>query len=50
MGRWAIGLFGQERIKTFKEQLSDCKDTPNVALSTATLYSPSLYMNFLLFN
>ena len=36
--RWKIGLFGQERIKTFKEQLSDCKSTLSVALSTATLF------------
>jgi Fungal N-terminal domain of STAND proteins len=36
--RWKIGLFGQERIKTFKGQLSDCKGTLTVALSTATMY------------
>jgi hypothetical protein len=36
--RWRIGLFGQERIKTFKGQLSDCKGTLSVALSTATMY------------
>jgi hypothetical protein len=35
--RWKIGLFGQERIKTFKGQLSDCKGTLNIALSTATM-------------
>jgi hypothetical protein len=33
--RWRVGLFGQERIKTFKAQLSDCKSTLNVALQTA---------------
>jgi Fungal N-terminal domain of STAND proteins len=38
MHRWKIGLFGQERIKTFKGQLGDCKNTLNVALSTATLF------------
>lgn len=36
--KWRIGLFGQERIKTFKGQLSDCKGTLTVALSTATMY------------
>jgi hypothetical protein len=36
--RWKIGLFGQERIRTFKGQLGDCKNTLNVALSTATLF------------
>jgi hypothetical protein len=36
--RWKIGLFGQERIKTFKGQLNDCKSTLNVALTTATLF------------
>lgn len=35
--RWKIGLFGQERIKTFKGQLGDCKGTLTVALSMATL-------------
>lgn len=38
MYRWKVGLFGQERIKTFKGQLGDCKSTLTVALSTATLY------------
>lgn len=33
--RWRVGLFGQERIKTFKAQLSDCKSTLNVTLQTA---------------
>jgi hypothetical protein len=36
--RWKIGLFGQERIRTFKGQLGDCKGTLNVALSTATMF------------
>ena len=36
--RWRVGLFGQERIKTFKAQLSDCKSTLNVALQTAHMY------------
>jgi hypothetical protein len=36
--RWKIGMFGQEKIKTFKGQLSDCKGTLTVALSTATVY------------
>ncbi|KAH7014041.1 hypothetical protein B0J12DRAFT_790806 [Macrophomina phaseolina] len=39
--RWNIGLFGQERIKTFKAQLNDCKGTLNVALSTATTITTS---------
>jgi hypothetical protein len=38
MDRWRIGLFGQERIKTFKGQLSDCKGTLSVALSTAIMF------------
>jgi hypothetical protein len=38
MDRWRVGLFGQERIKTFKQQLNDCKGTLNVALSTASVY------------
>ena len=41
ISRWRIGLFGQERIKTFKGQLSDCKSTLNVALTTATLFVSS---------
>jgi hypothetical protein len=41
MDRWKIGLFGLERIKTFRGQLSDCKGTLSVALSTATMYLPS---------
>jgi hypothetical protein len=38
MVRWKVGLFGLERIKTFREQLGDCKITLTVALSTATTY------------
>lgn len=38
MDRWRVGLFGHERIKTFKGQLSDCKSTLNMALSTASMY------------
>jgi hypothetical protein len=38
MVRWKVGLFGLERIKTFREQLGDCKSTLTVALSTATTY------------
>ena len=38
LDRWKIGLFGLERIKTFRGQLSDCKGTLSVALSTATMY------------
>jgi hypothetical protein len=38
ISRWKIGLFGPDRIKTFKGQLSDCKSTLNVALTTATLF------------
>lgn len=36
--RWKVGFFGPERIKTFRGQLSDCKGTLSVALSTATMY------------
>lgn len=36
--RWRVGVFGQERIKTFKSQLNDCKSTLSVTLSTATMY------------
>jgi hypothetical protein len=42
MDRWRVGLFGLERIKTFKAQLGDCKSTLTVALSTATTYVSSL--------
>ena len=35
--RWRVGLFGQERIKTFRGQLNDCKSTLSVALSTASM-------------
>jgi hypothetical protein len=41
MDRWRVGLFGQDRITTFKGQLNDCKSTLNVALSTATMYVSS---------
>lgn len=36
--RWKVGLSGLERVKTFRGQLSDCKCTLSVALSTATMY------------
>jgi hypothetical protein len=36
--RWKVGLFGLERIKAFRGQLSDCKGTLTFALSTATVY------------
>ena len=36
--QWKIGLFGQERINTFKGQLQNCKSTLNIALTTANLY------------
>jgi hypothetical protein len=36
--RWRVGLFGQERIRSFKGQLSDCKGTLSVALSTGTMH------------
>jgi hypothetical protein len=36
--RWRGGFFGQERIKAFEGQLSDCKRTLNMALSTASTY------------
>ena len=39
--RWRVGLFGQERIKTFRAQLSDCKSTLNVTLQTAHMYVSS---------
>ncbi|KAH8592635.1 hypothetical protein B0O99DRAFT_597076 [Bisporella sp. PMI_857] len=37
MDRWRVGLFGQDRIKTFKGRLNDCKGTLSVALSTANV-------------
>ncbi|KUJ12748.1 uncharacterized protein LY89DRAFT_687709 [Mollisia scopiformis] len=37
ISRWKIGLFGPDRIKTFKGQLNDCKSTLNIALTTASL-------------
>ena len=36
--RWRVSVFGQERIKTFKSQLNDCKSALSVTLSTATMY------------
>ncbi|KAF7502471.1 hypothetical protein GJ744_005686 [Endocarpon pusillum] len=45
--RWRIGLFGQERIKIFKGQLSNCKGTLNVALSTATIIMTSCQENLM---
>ncbi len=44
--RWRVGIFGQERIKTFKGQLNDCKSTLSVALSTATMYVFSSTLDF----
>jgi hypothetical protein len=41
MDRWRLGLFGQDRIKTFKGQLNDCKGTLSVALSAASVYVSS---------
>lgn len=41
MDRWRVGLFGQDRIKTFKGQLNDSKGTLSVALSTASVYVSS---------
>ena len=37
MDRWRVGLFGQERIRTFRSRVGDCKSTLTVALSTATM-------------
>ncbi|KAK7985499.1 hypothetical protein PG996_005260 [Apiospora saccharicola] len=37
ISRWKVGLFGQERIRTFQGQLNNCKSTLMVALSAATL-------------
>ncbi|KAH8889899.1 hypothetical protein GQ53DRAFT_842471 [Thozetella sp. PMI_491] len=34
--RWRVGLFGLERIKALNGQLSNCKGTLTVALTTAT--------------
>ncbi|KAH8701327.1 hypothetical protein GQ44DRAFT_586082, partial [Phaeosphaeriaceae sp. PMI808] len=45
--RWKIGLFGLERIKTFRGQLSDCKGTLSVALSTATILTTSRQENLM---
>jgi hypothetical protein len=41
--RWKVGLFGLERIKTFRGQMSDCKGTLIVALSTATMYLSAVF-------
>jgi hypothetical protein len=41
MDRWRLGLFGQDRIKTFKGQLNDYKGTLSVALSAASVYVSS---------
>ena len=38
MDKLRVGLFGQEKIKVFRGQLSDYKETLSVALSTATMY------------
>ena len=37
MDRWKVGLFGQERVKTLKSRLNDCKGTLTIALSTASM-------------
>ncbi|KAF2196382.1 hypothetical protein GQ43DRAFT_405229 [Delitschia confertaspora ATCC 74209] len=47
MDRWKIGLFGQDRIKAFKGQLSDCKGTLSVALSTMTIITTSRQENLM---
>ncbi|PZD22954.1 hypothetical protein A1F96_10685 [Pyrenophora tritici-repentis] len=47
MDRWKIGLFGLEQIKTFRGQLSDCKGTLSVALSTATIITTSRNENLM---
>lgn len=36
--RLKVSMFGQERMQALRAQLSDCKGTLNVALSTATLW------------
>ncbi|KAH7394365.1 hypothetical protein BKA66DRAFT_298745 [Pyrenochaeta sp. MPI-SDFR-AT-0127] len=41
MDRWKVGLFGPERIKTFRGQLSDYKGTLSIALNTATVLTTS---------
>tara|TARA_R110002003_G_scaffold1184_5_gene22604 strand:- start:11063 stop:11626 length:564 start_codon:yes stop_codon:yes gene_type:complete len=47
--RWKVGLFGLERIKTFRGQLSDCKGTLSVALSTAIMYLSPILLFFIVF-
>ncbi|KAF2686546.1 hypothetical protein K458DRAFT_476409 [Lentithecium fluviatile CBS 122367] len=47
MDRWKVGLFGVEHIKTFRGQLSDCKGTLSVALSTATILTTSRQENLM---
>ncbi|KAH6629676.1 hypothetical protein C7974DRAFT_394979, partial [Boeremia exigua] len=37
--RWKIGLFGLERIKTFRGQLGDCKGTLSMALATVGVFT-----------
>ena len=41
--RWKIGLFKQERMKTLRGQLVDCKETLNITLQTATLFVGILF-------
>jgi hypothetical protein len=48
LDRWKVGLFGLERIKTFRGQLSDCKSTLNIALATTTAYH-SLFLQVSMF-
>lgn len=51
ISRWKIGLFGPDKIKTFKGQLSDCKSTLNVVLTTATLFvSPQNHLILIVAN
>ena len=38
IGRWKVGLFGFERIKTLRGQLSDCMNIISIAFSTARVY------------
>lgn len=44
--RWRVGIFGQERIKTLKGQLNDCKSILSVSLSTASMYVFSSTLDF----
>jgi hypothetical protein len=37
LDRWKVGLFGLERVKSFRAQLSDCKGTLSVALNTSAM-------------